>query len=169
MKASIKFSLVAAALANLFFSNSAIASGINKDKDSLRKSEPIIEISSRLTVKGSPAAQYELFLSLDGMIVDSFVVKKSRPIHFELEQNKLYALVYKKTGFPDKIIMVDTKVSVVSKFSVLFNVDFEIELDYESSTQKKDFVDYPVAIIRYDAAEKDFVYSQKYYKEVHLK
>jgi hypothetical protein len=142
--------------------------GLAVKDDSLKKApEHVIEISSRLTVKGTPAKGYELYLSHEGQIIDTLSVEKSKPVYFELGHNHLYALVYRKEGFPDKIIMIDTSIPVSLAKSMYFSVDFEVELDADASTQKEEFLDYPVALISYSKKENDFIYSKKYHGHVH--
>ncbi|MGZ3867327.1 MAG: hypothetical protein ACXVC2_12495, partial [Bacteroidia bacterium] len=98
MKTTIK--TLAAATAIVLFSFTCTAhDGNNKNKhtkadvkhskdNGAKKTEHIIEMSSVLTVKGIPAGNYDLFLSLDGNLIDTLKVCKAKPIFFDLEQNQ---------------------------------------------------------------------------------
>jgi hypothetical protein len=171
MKPKMKL-LAAAAILFLLPFTGAAHNDKSKNKharDTVKKAEHIIEMSSLLTVKGLPTQNYELIVSLDGDMIDTLKVEKAKPIFFDLEPGKLYGLVFKKDGYPDKIVMVDTTIPPTLNKSMYFSADIEIELDVETSTQKKDFIDYPVATFRFDSQKKQFDYSRSYYNTVHKK
>lgn len=143
--------------------------GLSHKEDTLKKGDHIIEISSQLTIKGIPTGDYEVFISLDGVPIDTLKIEKSKQIYFDLEKNKLYALVYRKKDFPDKIVMVDTNIPTDIRKDHYYNADFQVELHNAVTTQKEEYMEFPVASFKYDKKQQKFLYSDKYNKLVHSK
>jgi len=127
-----------------------------------------IEISASLLVKGNPTDNYEVLVSLDGKITDSLLIKKAKPFYLDLEQDQLYTIIFKKKGYEDKLVMIDTRVYSKDKKVRYYSFEFDLEMDPKVSTLKREFQEYPAAWIRYDVRTKEFEISQKYQSEVHL-
>lgn len=128
--------------------------------------ENTLEISSLLTAKGKIVNNYTITLLCDGVEIWKKEIKKSRPVYINLEPNKVFSLLYSKPGYADKIVIVNTELPDIRLSRNMF-FEYDIELDPAHSTQKGEFHDYPVALIRYNTKANEFSYSQSYFSEVH--
>lgn len=129
--------------------------------------EPPLEFSSRLTINGKYCDNYQLYIQTDGETLDTFFVELSKPIYFYLHTNKVYSLVYKKEGYPDKVVMVYTFVPDRDLQKHDYHFSFTCEMNPAYSTLKDDYHEFPVALIIYDRIAKEFVLSQRYHFEAH--
>ncbi|MBL7935096.1 MAG: hypothetical protein JNM51_04725 [Bacteroidia bacterium] len=84
-----------------------------------------------------------------------------------LESYKTYSLVFKKTNYPEKLVIVDTKIPSGVRELVEEPFDLQIELSQSTSSVKDDLKDYPVAVLSVSKKVKSLMASENYYKLTH--
>lgn len=132
------------------------------------KSQPAtFEIKASALLEDKITNNYSVVVFLDGKIKDSIFCKKAKPIVLTLEGNKIYSVVIKKEGYPEKYVIVNTKnPSGVRELSdEAFNL--QIELSPTLTTVKQELIDYPVAILMINKKVKSLMASEKYYQFTH--
>lgn len=123
-----------------------------------------LEVSVKLTDDGAKVSDYSVIIYQDGNAMDTFFIGKSKPITIWLDYNHNYALRHIKTGYRDRVVLIDTYVSQKNASDIM-DFDYEIELIRENESANT-FDDFPVAFIHYDANQKKFDYSRKYDRQV---
>ena len=105
--------------------------------------------------------------------VDSTYTSKSGKFNFELERNTHYMIELEKYGFEKSRVKVDTHRKGVSEENEGNFYDLAIDLeifseitDKKGSEEDKDILDFPIAMIEYNAKEDAFVANTKYTKYV---
>lgn len=125
-----------------------------------------LEIKASALVEDKSTDNYAIVIYSDGILKDSLFNKKSKAINLTLESGKLYSIVFKKANFSDKIVIVDTKIP--SGLRELVEDPFELQIELsQSTTVKKDLLDYPVAILTVNKKEKSLMASENYHKFTH--
>ena len=127
----------------------------------------IVEINASALVEDKSIGEYTILVYSDGQLKDSIFCKKAKAMTLSLESNKLYSLVFKKATYPNKLVIVDTKIPSGLREMVEEPFELQIELAKKSTTLKEDLTDHPIAILMVDRREKSLMASENYYKLTH--
>ncbi|MES2763020.1 MAG: hypothetical protein V4677_12480 [Bacteroidota bacterium] len=127
----------------------------------------IVEINASALVDDKSKGEYAILIYSDGQLKDSIYCKKSKAMTLSLESNKLYSIVFKKASYPNKLVIVDTKIPAGLRELVEDPFELQIELAKKSDTLKEDLTDHPVAILTISKKEKSLMASENYYKLTH--
>ena len=127
----------------------------------------IVEINASALVEDKAISDYTILIYSDGHLKDSLFCKKSKPTALELESGKLYSIVFKKATYPNKLIIVDTKIPSGLREMVEEPFELQIELATKSATLKEDLTDHPIAILMVNKKEKSLMASENYHKFTH--
>jgi len=153
---------------NLFLLQSPIISHSNTIKDSTRASLRILEIEAQLTFDDVPLSNYSVYISCNGVLTDSIYVRHTHPVYFHFEANDIYTIIFRKKGFLDKMVMVDTYMKKkLTKNQEEYTFDFDLELDPLASHVKSGYEDFPAGWVHFDSKRKDFEMSKNYYQQTH--
>lgn len=147
-----------------------LISGIYNFKSLAQKNLPAndyFELSAAALVNDKKTNNFEISVYLDGKLIESAKVKRSKSINIVLESNKVYSLVFTKENYPTRIVIVNTEIPKGMKELFAEPFDFQIELSPLTSTQQKDMEDYPVAVLLIDKKEKLLMASENYYQNTH--
>ncbi len=126
----------------------------------------IVEINASALIEDKNADNYAIVIYSDGILKDSIYCKKAKTIALSLESNTLYSLVFKKANYPDKLVIVDTKIP--SGLRELAEDPFELQVELAQNTiTKQELTDYPVAILAVNRKVKSLMASENYYKLTH--
>jgi len=152
----LKFTLIV--LATVFAVN------LNAQNDNF-----LFEINSGALYNDAPTNNYSIIIYADGKLKDSIFIKKNKAINLSLESNKVYSLVFKKDNCPDKFVIVDT--NIPKGVGEILNEEpfaLQIEVSPEAKSVKKEYDDYPVAIVMVNKKKKLLMASENYHKETHV-
>lgn len=126
----------------------------------------IVEINASALVEDKKTDSYAIVIYSDGKQKDSIYCKKAKSISLSLESNTLYSLVFKKANYPDKLVIVDTKIP--SGLREMAEEPFELQVELAQNTiTKQELTDYPVAILAVNRKVKSLMASENYYKLTH--
>ncbi|MES2568288.1 MAG: hypothetical protein V4565_15550 [Bacteroidota bacterium] len=133
----------------------------------LKSQVNVVEINASALIEDKATDKYSIVIYSDGHLKDSIYNKKAKAIKLSLESNTLYSVVFKKANYPDKLVIVNTKIP--SGLMELTEDPFElqIELTPNTTTLKKDLYDYPVAILEVNKKVKSLMASESYHKFTH--
>jgi len=129
----------------------------------------VFEINSGALYNDAPTKDYSIIVYADGKLKDSLFIKKSKAINLTLESNKVYSLVFKKENCPDRFVIVNT--NIPSGVGEILNDEpfaLQIEVSPEAKSVKKEYDDYPVAIVMVNKKKKLLMASENYHKETHV-
>lgn len=125
-----------------------------------------IEINSSILVNDKSEGDYSILIYIDGTLKDSIYSKKSKGIIVSLEKNKLYSLVFKKSNFKNKLVLVNT--NIPAGLRELNEEPFVLQIEMNSTlNDKSELEDYPIAILSLSKKEKSLVASESYHKFTH--
>lgn len=126
-----------------------------------------VEINASALVEDKAIGEYAILIYQDGHIKDSIYNKKTKAITLSLESGKLYSVLFKKAGYPNKLVIIDTSIPSGLRELVEEPFELQIELAKISESLKQDLADYPVAILTVSKKEKSLMASENYYKLTH--
>ncbi|MBC7861884.1 MAG: hypothetical protein IAF38_02855 [Bacteroidia bacterium] len=129
----------------------------------------VLEINGVLVLNGKETTEYSYCLHHNGKKMDSAFVKKMKAFTLDLKRNDMYTMSYHKDGYPDKFIMIDTKVPKNKAAEESYEVGYEIEINPDLCKHKEEFKDHPVAIVKYFKNKDEFDFSTKYHEAIHHK
>ncbi len=96
-------------------------------------------------------------------LIDSVILKKGQQsFKFVLAKNSYYAIRVSKAGFVPKLVSIDTKLpeEIIDLLAFEFNTEL---LSLEEAKQvNKDALDFPIAIIHFNAQTEMFNYNEEY-------
>jgi hypothetical protein len=83
---------------------------------------------------------------------------------FLLKKNRMYSIRVSQKGFVNKLITVDTKIDEEYDEQEIYQFSFETKLMENSDLEKvkKELLDFPIAIIYFDAKKECFDYNKEY-------
>lgn len=128
----------------------------------------VFEISSSALFNDEPTKNYGILVYENGIMKDSVYMKKTKPLNLVLEGNKVYSIVFKKENCPTKVVIVNTEIPKGVKEIINdepFNL--QIEVSPEITKLKKEYDDYPVAILMFNKKKKLLMASENYYQLTH--
>lgn len=126
-----------------------------------------VEINASALLDDKSTDNYSIVVYSDGQLKDSIYNKKSKAITLSLESNKIYSVVFKKENYPDKLVIIHTKIPSGLRELIEDPFELQIELTQNTTTLKKDLYDYPVAILMVNKKEKSLMASETYHKFTH--
>lgn len=94
--------------------------------------------------------------------IDSVVVTSTKDFGFVLKRNKNYSVQIVKEGFYQRMITIKTDLPADINATPLFVFEFEITLIPKKKGVDDFFMDFPIALIAYDAKAEKFMFSRKY-------
>ena len=127
----------------------------------------VVEVNASAMIEDKSTDNYSIVIYNDGQLKDSIYNKKSKAITLSLETNRLYSVVFKKANYPDKLVIIHTKIPSGLKELTEDPFELQIELTPNTTTLKKELYDYPVAILMVNKKEKSLMASETYHKFTH--
>lgn len=127
----------------------------------------IVEINASALVEDKKIKDYSILVYSDGKLIDSIYCKNTKSMILSLKSYKMYSLVFKKTNYPEKLVIVDTKIPSGVRELVEEPFDLQIELSQTTSSVKDELKDYPVAVLSVNKKVKSLMASENYYKLTH--
>ena len=103
-----------------------------------------------------------VYLYNDSVIIDSAKVNSTKDFGFMLECNKQYSLHILAGGYYSRLIKINTIVPANVNTSPVFIFEFEVELLKVTKGVDDFFMDFPIALISYEAKIEKFTFSKKY-------
>lgn len=125
---------------------------------------PGLELSSKITFNGERISNYTIILYNEDQTSDTIEVSGMKLIYMKLSYGHTYALRFIKKGFLERVMLIDTHLEK-AKQSKEMQFDFEIEM-IPVGKNGNTLSDLPVALVGYDAEEKNFDYSRNYHRQV---
>jgi len=112
-------------------------------------------------VEGALVKLYE-----NNLVVNKMQTKANSRFRFLLFSNNEYMIEISKEGFMDERVYVNTKTKaeLLDKYFFEFIVDLVDEKKYKNVDASS--LDFPTAIIKYDAGEDDYVHDKGYSQQV---
>ncbi|MCD6017511.1 MAG: hypothetical protein K0S53_632 [Bacteroidetes bacterium] len=126
-----------------------------------------VEINASALIEDKATDDYSIVVYSDGQLKDSIYNKKTKAVTLSLESNTLYSVVFKKANYPDKLVIVNTKIPTGLMELAEDPFELQIELTPNTTTLKKDLYDYPVAILQVNKKVKSLMASESYHKFTH--
>jgi hypothetical protein len=133
----------------------------------LKSQVKVVEINASALVDDKATNNYSIVIFSDGERKDSIYNKKTKAINLSLDVNTLYSIVFKKESYPDKLVIVNTKIPSGLMELVEDPFELQVELTPNTTTLKKDLYDYPVAILQVVRKVKSLMASEAYHKFTH--
>jgi hypothetical protein len=127
-------------------------------------SQNTIEIKASALYKDKPVDNYAVLIYQDGILKDSVFAKKTKPITLTMESNKIYSIVFKKENCPTKFVIANTDYLNNIKDSDQEPFDLQIEISPEVTKIKKEFNDYPVALLYVNKTKRLFMANETYFQ-----
>jgi len=147
------FKLSLLAIASLISFTSIHANSV-RDKKSDSDTTIGVELSSQLRFQGKKVSDYTLIIYCDSLAPETLYVEKAKVIYLDLQYNHNYTLRYLKDGYRERVLLVNTNVDAKTALRDM-DFDYQIELVPQNAPANT-LGDLPVAIVRYDKAEKKF-------------
>jgi hypothetical protein len=134
---------------------------------SLQSQVRVVEINASALIEDKATDNYSIVIYSDGVKKDSIFNKKTKAITLSLETNTLYSVVFKKPNYPDKLVIINTKIPTGLMELTEDPFELQIELTPNTTTLKKDLYDYPVAVLQVVKKVKSLMASEDYHKFTH--
>jgi hypothetical protein len=147
----------------------SLSANIENRIDSIETEEHYcLEITGRATTNNSKKSNYKAELLLWGEVVDSIYVKHNKRFTFNLKGNSEYAIRVSKEGYVARVINVSTFIDKPEDRGVFCRFSFSTELIHSSESEflNAEALEFPIAIIYYDAQEGWFSYNKKYTERI---
>jgi 5-hydroxyisourate hydrolase-like protein (transthyretin family) len=94
------------------------------------------------------------------------VVYHEHSFNFRLDANSYYTIEISKPGYVSRSVAVNTKIPNYIALETKFRYEFEVELFRTQQTFDEYYLDFPVALIRYDDKRDIFLNSAGYTKHI---
>jgi hypothetical protein len=133
-----------------------------------RNADPSFEITGILTANKKKISDFQVILSYNGKAEDTVAAKSGKKVFITLKRNEIYSLIFRKEGFAEKMIIINTALPKSVDTEEPFNLNVEIELDPSLSKQKTEMSDFPIGYVKYEKKEDDFNFSSTYHGLVYL-
>ena len=88
---------------------------------------------------------------------------------FKLEANNYYTIEVSKPGYVTRSVGISTKLPANVSLDELFRYEFEVQLFKEKKNEDDYYLDFPVALISYDAAKDIFMNNSAYTRHIKSK
>lgn len=134
-----------------------------KNKSDFNADVHMLEVSGILTIDGVRATDYMVYIFEDGALNDSFYITNRFEQYFGLELGHDYALKFKKAGYKERVMLIDTHLPEDAQSGYYI---FRYEIEFIKKDQSNTFDDFPVCFVTYDGKKKDFDYNRTYHFNV---
>lgn len=94
------------------------------------------------------------------------VMHHDHSFDFKLESNEYYTIEISKPGYVTRSIGISTKIPATVSLKDMFHYEFEVNLFREKKEANDYYLDFPVALISYDAKRDVFDYNSNYTKHI---
>jgi hypothetical protein len=113
-------------------------------------------------------AEVKLFKENDEMewVEVTSVIHHEHRFNFKLEANQYYTIEVRRPGYVSRSIGISTKLPDEISLATLFHYEFEVELFQEKQSVDDFYLDFPVALIRYDPKRDVFDNSISYSRHI---
>lgn len=132
------------------------------------QNEFVFDVTASALFNDKPTKDYSILIYADGALKDSLFMKKTKPLNLTLEGNKVYSIVFKKENCSTKVVIINTEIP--KGIREIINdepFDLQIEVSPEVAKLKKEYDDYPVAILMVNKKKKLLMASENYYQLTH--
>jgi len=148
--------------------NSEIISKTNFTAKTMAKdnSKEVLEIIGVAKYNGEKIEGLKITIYEDDNVVEEFDFKKKKKLRLYLEKNKYYTVVYHKEGFVPRIIVISTSMPQSNIKELAYEFEFELNMIPIDHDYNEYYIDFPVAIIQYNAHENHFTNSKLYNKHI---
>ena len=125
-----------------------------------------LNVSALLNDKS--VGNYSVLVYEDGKLKDSIFSKKIKPVQISLESNKIYSIAIRRENLPLKIAIVNTVYP--KNMGDLEQEPFELQLEISPDIQKlkKEYEDYPAAILLVNKKKKLLMASENYFQQTRI-
>ncbi len=126
------------------------------------------ELNVSALLNDKPINDYSVLVYEDGKLKDSLFTKKIKPIQISLEANKVYSIAIKRENLPLKFAIVNTLYP--KNLGDLEQEPFELQIEISPDIQKlkKEYEDYPVAILLVNKKKKLLMASEAYFQQTRI-
>jgi hypothetical protein len=133
-----------------------------------REPDECLDISGSVSAEGDSSDMVSVELVSENVQVEALEVHSFQPFVFHLLRDKQYTVKLVKKKFISKTISIATDMPKELQIKKNYKFHFETDLTRipDSEATKMDALDYPIALVRYDAVKKKFEYSEKYSKMI---
>ncbi|MGZ3861758.1 MAG: hypothetical protein ACXVPN_00260 [Bacteroidia bacterium] len=115
-----------------------------------------------LNKKASSKEKIKVYLIKGNAVIDSLKVRPNITFSFSLERDQEYSIKIVQNGYANRLICVSTWLPEKLKENNLFEFHFDL-LPYKGDNYvNQDALDFPVALVYYEAAKGYFDYNKKY-------
>ncbi len=129
-----------------------------------QKIQPLLELKASALFQDKATTNYSILVFENGVLKDSIFTKKTKAILIPVESNKVYSIVFKKDNSPKKIVIVNTALpSYITNFDQE-PFELQVELSPDNNPQKKEFEDYPIAVLSINTNKRLLMASENYLK-----
>lgn len=124
-----------------------------------------LEISGKVSLLNAkkPGEVISVLLYKGNLLVDSVTLPATNSFKFVLEKNEEYAIKVIQKGFVPRLVSISTEIPEKACHNI-FKFHFDLTpLSYEDiNTKDTDALDFPIALVCYDAKKGYFDYREKY-------
>ena len=126
------------------------------------------ELNVSALLNDKPVNDYSVLVYEDGKLKDSLFTKKIKPIQISLESSKVYSIVVKRENLPLKVVIVNT--TYPKNLGDLEQEPFELQIEISADVQKlkKEYEDYPVAVLLVNKKKKLLMASETYFQQTRI-
>lgn len=154
----------------ILFNLSAEAQTQGKQQNS-KDTIPCLAVVGKLTNNGRKISGATVQLFRGNQEVEKVVYYPEKEFLFLLEPNSVYTVVIEKEGLVTRSVRFETTIPEedfhAKKKKRLYYFDFELEMVTENQIESShSFVDFPIAMIKFDEKRKVFDYSKSYTQHI---
>ncbi len=133
-----------------------------------QNSDVYFELNVTALINDKPVGNYSVLIYEDGIIKDSIYSKKTKPVQISLESNKVYSIAISRENLPLKIAIVNTHFP--KNLGDLEQDPFELQIEISPDIQKlkKEYEDYPAAILSVNKKKRLLMASEDYFQRTHI-
>jgi hypothetical protein len=144
-------------LSLLFFSFQTPRSAVHtKPSGGSVHNRECLELCGIATIKGKPVTNVNVKLYLEDKLVNEVASTEKEKVFFTLRENSKYTLVYSLPGYFTRMISINTWMPAKVKREPAFTFEFSLELFSEDEQSYTYYLDFPVALIRFNPSAEKF-------------
>lgn len=153
------------------------AFGLSDDKKKTadaNKNDPevCLEISGSLAAElRSAGGTYIVKVIQDNKVVDQRMLASKEKFKLYLKKDNWYTIRIEKEGFIPRLVSINTALPQNARKNSLYRFQFDMHLFSEAFARyfEADDIDFPIALISYDADKRLFDYDKNYTAEIQSK
>lgn len=131
-------------------------------------SKPCLEVDGKINnaSQGEDGICTIELVSSNKVIATAVLKGRKNKFKFLLEKGIVYTIKISKQGYVTRVVCIDTKMDAGDED--LYNFSFETKLIKKSDADKlnKEYLDFPIALIFFDAKKECFVYDKEYTSKI---